>query len=88
MLYVEKSTDYLNYGLYYQNRGLDADVSVVRLFSNIVYTPVIQRIAIAAQDTVLSDNLSIVHAGLGHTSVHTNVHTLLCYKIAKKKRAD
>lgn len=79
MIPIEKVNNHPDYLLDFSKRGFDADITVVRLASNIVYTPVIQRIAIAAQGTVLPDNLPVVYAGWGHirvswmTYIHFNI---------------
>nr|AAF24228.1 trypsin-like PiT2c precursor [Plodia interpunctella] len=61
---VEREFNHPSYG----SLGLDGDVSVVRLSEPLVYSPVVQQATIVAQDTVIPDNLPVVHAGWGATS--------------------
>ncbi|XP_013186269.1 trypsin, alkaline C [Amyelois transitella] len=61
---VEREFNHPTYGL----NAMDGDVAVVRLSEPLVYSPVVQQATIVAQDTVLPDNLPVVHAGWGATS--------------------
>lgn len=65
IIYVDREFNHPSYG----RLDYDGDISVVRLYGSLVYTPGIQPGPIAAQRTVLPDNLPVVHAGWGAVSV-------------------
>ncbi|KOB69233.1 Serine protease 2, partial [Operophtera brumata] len=52
----------------YGMNAADGDISVVRLVSQLSYTPVVQASSIINQGGVLPDNMPVVHAGWGHTA--------------------
>lgn len=52
-----------------QGRGLDGDITVVRLTSPLIYNPVVQQGTIAAHGTVMPDGVPVIHAGWGATQV-------------------
>uniref|UniRef100_A0A2A4JTP3 Peptidase S1 domain-containing protein n=1 Tax=Heliothis virescens TaxID=7102 RepID=A0A2A4JTP3_HELVI len=49
----------------YGQLGADGDISVVRLFGSLVFSPVIQQASIPPQGFQIPDNLPVVHAGWG-----------------------
>lgn len=65
VVYVTGEYNHPSYG----SNGYDGDISVVRLASSLVYSPVVQQGIIINQDAVIPDNLPVVHAGWGTTSV-------------------
>ncbi|CAK1593651.1 unnamed protein product [Parnassius mnemosyne] len=64
LAYVVLRYNHPNYG----KLGLDSDISMVRLQTPLIYTPVIQQGTIIAQGAVIPDNVPVVHAGWGATS--------------------
>ncbi|XP_041983199.1 transmembrane protease serine 9-like [Aricia agestis] len=52
----------------YGSLGYDGDICVVSLAQQLVYTPVVQQVAIPPQGTRLIENLPVVHAGWGAVS--------------------
>ncbi|KPJ03461.1 PREDICTED: trypsin, alkaline C-like [Papilio xuthus] len=64
IVYVEREFNHPSYGLL----GMDGDISVVRLLTALVYSPVVQQGTIVAPDTQVPDNVPVVHAGWGATS--------------------
>ncbi|KPJ14945.1 Trypsin, alkaline C [Papilio machaon] len=65
IVYVEREFNHPSYG----QLGMDGDICVVRLSTALVYSPVIQQGTIIAQGTQVPDNVPVVHAGWGATSV-------------------
>ncbi|XP_047537831.1 trypsin, alkaline B-like [Vanessa atalanta] len=61
IIYVEHAYNHPSYGL----RGFDGDISVVKLISAIIYSPVIQRTSILSQGYIIPDNVPVVYAGWG-----------------------
>ncbi|CAH1635913.1 unnamed protein product [Spodoptera littoralis] len=59
--YVETEFNHPSYGL----NGADGDISVIRLITPLVYSPVVQQATIVAQGYKIPDNLPVVHAGWG-----------------------
>ncbi|CAH2097576.1 unnamed protein product [Euphydryas editha] len=51
----------------YGSNHFDGDISVLRLTTPLVFSSVIQPTAIAAQNSVIPDNLPVVYAGWGRT---------------------
>ncbi|XP_075984826.1 trypsin, alkaline C-like [Anticarsia gemmatalis] len=66
VLTISQVLNHPSYGTLGQ--GLDGDISLVQLSSNLVYSNVIAQIAITSQGFELPDNLPVVHAGWGATS--------------------
>ncbi|CAH2242917.1 jg14486 [Pararge aegeria aegeria] len=64
VVYVEHAYNHPSYGA----NGFDGDISLIKLLSALVYSPAVQRTSIAPQDTVIPDNLPVIHAGWGATS--------------------
>ncbi|XP_046971977.1 trypsin, alkaline C-like [Vanessa cardui] len=64
IVYVEDAYNHPSYGV----RGLDGDITVVKLRSPLTYTPVVQRATIVAQGSIIPDNFPVVHAGWGTTT--------------------
>ncbi|CAG4988582.1 unnamed protein product [Colias eurytheme] len=62
--YVDYEVNHPDYGKATQ---YDADISVIRLLTPLVYTPVIQQGTIVRQNDVIPDNYPVVHAGWGTT---------------------
>ncbi|XP_013149278.1 PREDICTED: trypsin, alkaline C-like [Papilio polytes] len=61
VVYVEREFNHPSYGLL----GMDGDITVVRLQSSLVYSPVIQQATIVAQGSQIPDNVPVVYAGWG-----------------------
>ncbi|CAH1635912.1 unnamed protein product [Spodoptera littoralis] len=59
--YVDVEINHPSYGL----NGYDGDISVIRLITPLVYSPVVQQATIVAQGYKIPDNLPVVHAGWG-----------------------
>lgn len=51
------------------NRGLDGDITVIRLVSPLIFSPVVQQGVIVAPYTSIPDNSPVIHAGWGTTQV-------------------
>ncbi|XP_072933687.1 trypsin, alkaline C-like [Epargyreus clarus] len=63
--YVDIEFNHPSYGQY----GFDGDISVIRLLTPLVYSPVIQQGTIIAQGYNVPDNSPVVQVGWGNTSV-------------------
>lgn len=61
VVYVDREFNHPSYGLL----GEDGDITVVRLRSPLVYSPVIQQATIVAQGSQVPDNVPVVYAGWG-----------------------
>ncbi|XP_045778930.1 trypsin, alkaline C-like [Maniola jurtina] len=66
LVYVANTYNHPSYG---QDilKGYEGDISLVRLTNPLVYSPVIQQTSIPPQDSIIPDNLPVVHAGWGAT---------------------
>jgi hypothetical protein len=73
LLNIEVAYNHPTYG----SNGSDGDITVVRLAGNLQFNPVVQAGTIVSQGTVIPDELAVVHAGWGATSVSTGFHLLL-----------
>lgn len=65
LAYVEDAFNHESFG----SLGSEGDISVVRLTTPLIYTPVVQQAGIIRQGTVIPDNLPVTYAGWGFTSV-------------------
>lgn len=65
---VEREFNHHDYG----TRGNDGDITVVIIETPLVWTPVVQAALIVAQGSAIPDNLPVVHAGWGATTVSRN----------------
>ncbi|XP_045778931.1 trypsin, alkaline C-like [Maniola jurtina] len=64
LAYVQDVYNHPSYG----TNGFEGDISVIRLANPLVYSPVVQQTSIPPQDSIIPDNLPVIHAGWGATS--------------------
>lgn len=64
-------------------RGLDGDISLVRLANPLTFSASVQAVPIPPQDYELPDGLPVVHAGWGDTVVSCKL--CYCYTILVAK---